>query len=146
VLREEPLRRSIFGILALAMTATAAHAEGETPAVDGRTTQTYIQVAQGATPVQPASPTTPGDAPVSRLQVCGMILDNYRKVLLQNPEMQNTRSPSYNGLVGVSMTIARHETLGRLMTMANNQSCDIAQFLKLEARVIQGTYTTPEAR
>lgn len=147
------MKRTVLGLVALAASVTPALSAGETPSIDGAPTRTYAQVAQGATPAQPGGGATPaqpaaGQTPqvTPRIQFCGAVFDSYRKVLLSNPEMQNTKNPSWNGLIGVSATVARHETLARLLAMANSHSCDLNPFLTLEQRVIQSTYTSPEVR
>ncbi len=129
-------------LLAALIPAVAA---GETPATAPHG-QSPAAAAAGASPMSPGSPVTGSRAPLSRPQFCGAVFNNYRKVLLSNPEVLNTKNPSWNGLIGVSATIARHETLERLLSMANSRSCDLDEFLGLEERVILGTYLTPEVR
>lgn len=144
------MKQSALGLLALMTMLSTATALAGTPGGEASSTRTPQQVAQGNTPAQPtAPPTTPAAPPTpttTRGQFCGMVYDNYRRVIARNPDIENTRNAAYNGLVGVSMTVARHGTLQRLLGMATNYNCDLIPFLELESRVIQGTYTTPEVR
>ncbi|GHE73829.1 hypothetical protein GCM10019059_36690 [Camelimonas fluminis] len=67
-------------------------------------------------------------------QVCEIIINAYTLALLGSPDIPK------NALIGISATIARHQTLDRLLTIAWSRQCDLGPIITLERNRIERTY------
>ncbi|PZR95212.1 MAG: hypothetical protein DI537_05350 [Stutzerimonas stutzeri] len=79
-------------------------------------------------------------------EVCNMITVAYRQALEGAPQIPATKNQLHDDLVSVSATISRHETLGRLLTIAWAQQCDLGDILTAERARISRIYPQLQAQ
>jgi len=79
-------------------------------------------------------------------EVCKIISNSYRQALDGVPHIPQTKNQIHDDLVSISATIARHETLSRLLTIAWAQQCDLGTILDAERARINRVYPQLQAQ
>lgn len=93
-----------------------------------------------AFPAASSEGTPAGPQIASPLQVCQIIEATYKRTLHGNPVMAAGKDSISNGLIGLSATIARHQTLDRLLTIAWSRQCDLGKILEMERARVNDLY------
>lgn len=75
-----------------------------------------------------------------------MISASYKQALDGIPQIPQTKNQIHDDLVSISATIARHETLSRLLTIAWAQQCDLGPILDVERTRISRIYPQSQAQ
>lgn len=73
-------------------------------------------------------------------QICDILTNSYTRALLGTPVLPAQKDAIHNALVGLSATVARHQTLERLLTIAWSRQCDLGPIIELERTRINQTY------